>query len=204
MEKKSSNPEKALAQARAAYNSNHAEVTPYVKNLLEEMFGKEALTVPVTERIKTFEDALDALGSNNVLVKQYVAIRDMFANSDNGINGKECIDIGAYLACRIICNAINEGWENPQDCKTTVYYVWYWLYDHKPTKGEMCSDEVPVDVDMEQFGLPAGLACSDSLCAPSTAHAYFGSRLCFKTRELAIYAAEQFAPFFLDFLLIRK
>ena len=204
MEKKSSTPEKALAQARAAYNSNHAEVTPYVKNLLEEMFGKEALTVPVTERIKTFQDALDALGSNNVLVKQYVAIRDMMANSDNSINGKESIDIGAYLMCRIICAALNEGWENPQDCKTTVYYVWYWLYDHKPTKDEMYSDEVPVDVDMEQFGFHAGLACSYSHFAPSSAHADFGSRLCFKTRELAIYAAKQFAPFFLDFLLIRK
>lgn len=203
MEKNSFNPATALAQARQAYHSNHDEVTPYIKNLLEEMFGKSNLQAPVTERIKTFNDALNALGYNHVLVKQYIAIRDMMTK-EGTISDKESCDIVSYLACRIICAALNEGWENPQDCKTTVYYVWYYLYDHKPTKGELCSDEVPTDVDMSLYGLPAGLAFSYSYYAPSGTSANIGSRLCFKTRDLAIYAAKQFADIFLDFLLIRK
>lgn len=203
MEKNSFNPATALAQARQAYHSNHDEVTPYIKNLLEEMFGKSNLEVPVTERIKTFDDALNALGYNHVLVKQYIAIRDMMTK-DGTINDKESCDIVSYLACRIVCAALNEGWENPQDCKTTVYYVWYYLYDHQPTKSEMCPDEIPTDVDMSFYGLPAGLAFSCSNNAPSCASANFGSRLCFKTRDLAIYAAQQFAAIFLDFLMIRK
>lgn len=45
----------------------------------------------------------------------------------------------------------------------------------------------------------AGFVYAISNDAPSATDAYFGSRLCFKNRDLALYAGKQFASLWLDF-----
>ncbi len=54
------------------------------------------------------------------------------------------------------------------------------------------------------YGAIDGLACLYAIDAPSNVSAYIGTRLCFKTCELAQYAGRQFADLYADFYLIRK
>lgn len=71
---------------------------------------------PVTERIKTFEDACNALGDENQFVKEYW---------NNAEIGTISSDILAYLRLRIITAALNEGWE-PQFIEGEKrYYPWF-------------------------------------------------------------------------------
>lgn len=77
-----------------------------------------------------------------------------------------------------IAEALNEGWKpNWQDSDEYKYYPWF---------------------DMSN---PAGVGCSAArYAAPSTAA--FGSRLCLKNRELAIYFGQTFTDLFNDSLLL--
>ena len=54
------------------------------------------------------------------------------------------------------------------------------------------------------YGAAAGFSCAYSLHTASLANATVGSRLCYKTRELATYAGRQFEGLYNDFLLIKK
>lgn len=60
-------------------------------------------THSVTERIQTFEDARSELGSAHPLVEEYETITCRC--------GGLSTDILAYMKLRIICAALNEGWE---------------------------------------------------------------------------------------------
>ena len=53
-------------------------------------------------------------------------------------------------------------------------------------------------------GALAGFSCANTNHAASTTTADVGSRLCYKTRELATYAGRQFEGLYNDFLLIKK
>jgi hypothetical protein len=79
----------------------------------------------------------------------------------------------------IIAEALNEGWKpNWQDSDEYKYYPWF---------------------DMSN---PAGVGYSFTTHAASYAHANFGSRLCLKNRELAIYFGQTFTDLFNDSLLL--
>lgn len=79
----------------------------------------------------------------------------------------------------IIAEALNEGWKpNWQDSDEYKYYPWF---------------------DMSN---PAGVGYSDTNNAASSTNANFGSRLCLKNRELAIYFGQTFTDLFNDSLLL--
>lgn len=88
----------------------------------------------------------------------------------------------AYYKLIIIAEALNEGWK-PNWADTDEYKWFPWLY---------------VDTDL---GSLAGLAYANTSYTASDALANIGSRLGFKTRELAEYAADQFKDLYRDFLL---
>lgn len=74
--------------------------------------------LPVTERVKTFEDAVRELGENHPFVNIY----DTVVNEYPGA-GK---DIVAYLKLRIIAAALNEGWKpkfGPGECRWAPYFI---------------------------------------------------------------------------------
>ncbi|UWG05573.1 MAG: hypothetical protein [Bacteriophage sp.] len=62
---------------------------------------------PVTERIKTFEDACNELGEDHPFVRSY----NSYASNIHEDN-KNDTDILAYLKLRIITAALNEGWDH--------------------------------------------------------------------------------------------
>lgn len=163
----------------------------------------------VTERIKTFEDACAELGDKHPFVIQYKKLYDCFL-TDTAMNNSH--DIIAYLKLRIVCTALNEGWEPQFTDDEYRYYLWYYTQD----KDTMTEDERKECIEIPDRyrvlllgghaydGAPAGRVCAYWSNAPSAAAAYLGSRLCLKTSALAKYAGRQFSDLWFDFCLIRK
>lgn len=121
----------------------------------------------VMERIKTFADAVDALGEEHLFVKEH-----------NNASAIGCsADLGAYIDLRIIVAALNEGWEPTFAEDEKRWYPWFRIM----VGGVACAC--------------AG-AVSDSLYTGSA----YGSRLAFKSEELAEYAGKQFIDIYKAFL----
>lgn len=181
---------------RAAY----AAADESGKSLLRTMFPDANLgndNRPITERIKTFEDACQELGEEHPFVVAYRAVEDI----------DECgEDIEAYLKLRIIVAALNEGWTPELKEDEILYYPWHWLY----TQDEI--DNMDEDERKERRMMQtgdyatgyAGFASALSHYAPSHTYANVGSRLCLKSSELASYCGKQFIGIWADFRLIRR
>lgn len=173
-----------------------------VQNEMHKVFGEETFKPKdIMERVKTFEDACRELGEDHPFVRSY----NGYANNIHE-NNKNDTDILAYLKLRIICAALNEGWEPQFTEDEWRYYPWFtlWTEDELSEK----SDEWKTDRHLISTGEYqtdyAGLVCADSYSAPSSSAASFGSRLCLKSDTLAVYCGKQFINIWADFCLIRK
>ena len=168
---------------------------PEIKELLLNLFGKENVepeqSKDVKERIKTFEDACKELGEEHLFVKQYNS--NEMADVDT--------DLDAYLKLRIICAALNEGWE-PQFTKDEYrYYPWFELM----TKEEIddMNEEKRSRVVCRSSNYASayvGLICSVSSGVSSFAGGVCAYRLVFKSSDLAEYAGKQFIDIWADFV----
>lgn len=147
---------------------------------------------PVTERIKTFTDACNAIGDEHPLVKEYLRVADGNIILD---------DLYAYLKLRIIVAALNEGWEPKFEKGEYRYFPWFYLY----TKEQY--DELD-DEEKWRCVLRSG-SYTSSYCGfvycnanvdASFSYTNFGSRLTFRSRELAAYAGRQFIEEWADFM----
>lgn len=193
---------------RAAYEAAEGNTKEVLAILLGEENagnGKEKDTRPVTERVRTFEDACRELGDEHPFVKTYKN-----ALLPDG-NGDEDMDVRVYLRLRIITAALNEGWKPKFEEDEWRYWPWYWLYkSRQDAEDDNKGDEDRVFEIPEQLravlfgggahrGASAVFALSNSDLVPSSSGAGIGSRLCFKTRELALYAAKTFYEDWLTF-----
>lgn len=156
---------------------------------------------PVTERIKTFDDACKELGNDHpmVLAYQNTNLRDPEVAEDNR-------DIITYLKLRIITAALNEGWEPQFTQDEWRWFPWFCLWTDEELaekSDEWKENHSLIDVDDFQ-GEWAGFAYASSNYAPSIADADIGSRLCYQSEALAVYSGRQFADLWADFYLIRK
>lgn len=148
----------------------------------------------VTERIKTFQDALDELGADDELVKEYRALGD-----------DSRLDTACWLRLGIIVKALNEGWTPKFDKKEYRYAPYFYLYTQDEIN-EM-TDEEKSRVVCRSCGSAnagGGVAGADASGDSSYAGADIGSRLALRTRELAIYAGEQFAEEYAQLILNEK
>ncbi len=166
------------------------------KKMLEALFGKELFKPKgVMERVKTFEDACKELGENHPLVKEYlehyVTLRDKDVTKD----------FVAYLQLRIITAALNEGWE-PQFTKDEWrYFPWFVIYSKEELE-EMDDEERSRVVGRADYNANAygGLVCASALNASSYSNTNDGSRLAFKSKELAVYCGKQFIDIWADYV----
>ena len=186
-------------QLLSIYRSGGNEARLAIKEALGDEF---ASTLPVTERIKTLDDAVSELGEDNPAVKAYRSIKYGYAISETD---PETADIMAYAALRVIVEALNEGWK-PQFTKGEWrWYAWYDLVS--PEQIEDMSEEEKCRVvgrashNAYAYG---GLVYSNAYNVSSNSSTYYGSRLAFKNEELAEYAAKQFGEIFADFCFIPK
>lgn len=155
---------------------------------------------PITERVKTLEDAIAVLGEDHTLVRQY----HLYEQQMNG-NEEDMRDLTAFLKLRIITAALNQGWSpdwtNSDEWK---YYSWFCLYtedeynDLDADDKERCCRVVGRSNSYAvAYG---GLVCAYASSASSYSYTFGGSRLAFKTRELALYAGKQFVDLWCDFV----
>ena len=158
---------------------------------------------PVTERVKTFEDACNELGEDNILVQAYRS-----ADFNTSGNSKDVLDVIAYLKLRIIAAALNEGWE-PQFTEDEYrWFPWFYLYTEEELKEK--SEEWKKEHALVLWGGPAnsgancGLASAYSVNAFSYSYANFGARLAVKSEELAVYFGKQFSELWADFYVTTK
>ena len=187
----------------AAYEGADESQKTLLRKLFPDLFTAgcipaEQCNRPVTERIKTFEDAKNELGNEHQLVKEYWAA----VNTEVDLS----YDLVAYLKLRIICAALNEGWEPKFTEDEVRWYPWHWLYtqqeiynmrnEERKKRAMMSTDDYVTEY--------AGFASAHSNNAPSTADANIGSRLCLKSIELASYCGTQFIKSWADFKLLRK
>lgn len=173
---------------------------PEIQELLINLFGRENVEPvqkpkAVTDRIKTFEDAYNELGDKH----PYCIAFDSIYQDDSVI--PSIGDVYSYLKLRIICAALNEGWE-PQF--TEDEYRWYPLFELK-TKEEiddMNEEDKGCVVCRSNSGASAsgGLVYADSYSASSSASTSSASRLVFKSSGLAGYAGRQFIDIWADFI----
>ncbi len=186
-------------QLLSIYRSGGNEARLAIKEALGDEF---ASTLPVTERIKTLDDAVSELGEDNPAVKAYRSIKYGYAISETD---PETADIMAYAALRVIVEALNEGWK-PQFTKGEWrWYAWYDLVS--PEQIEDMSEEEKCRVVCRASNYASafgGLVCAVAVSVSSSSYTLSGSRLAFKNEELAEYAAKQFGEIFADFCFIPK
>lgn len=169
------------------------------KEIFEELFGKEVFKPQnIMERVKTFKDACEVLGGTHPYVMLYNTFKEEVENL-----GKEDKDVGAYLKLRIIVAALNEGWKPQYTSNECRYYPWFYLYTKK--EYDRLSEEKKKDCCLlgggANYDARAGFVASGAYDGLAYAGAYIGSRLCFKSEELATYCAKQFLDIWFEYFL---
>lgn len=154
----------------------------------------------ITDTIKTLEDAIAKFGEDNALVKQYRAAMNK-AEVDEYDDAK---DVVAFLELRIITAALNDGWQPTFADDEYRYYPWFILYTEEEyanldedEKERCCRVVGRSSGSASAYG---GLVYASADSASSVSDAGNGSRLVFKTRELALYAGKQFIQQWCDFM----
>ena len=153
----------------------------------------------VTERIKTFEDAYNELGSNHPFCKAWDSIYQGNENDDC----EDIKDVIAYHKLRIIVAALNEGWKPEFTEDEYRYYPYYYFYT-KQEYDNLSDVEKKAcrTVGRANFYANANgdLVFAYAIYAFSNSYANNGSRLALKNRELAEYSGKQFIDIYADFL----
>ena len=152
---------------------------------------------PITERVKTFEDACKELGEDHKLVQQFKAIQEAIAED------KEAT---AYFKLGIITAALNEGWK-PDFTNNEEYRYYPYLCLLSKEELEQKTDAWKDERNLQLWigggssldGADCGLAFALSDFAWSTAFVNFSARLAHKTEELAIYSGKQFSELWANY-----
>lgn len=143
----------------------------------------------VMERVKTFKDACNELG-----IEHDKWVQD---KKDLGLEA----DVIAYLKLRIIAAALNEGWKPQFTTDEYRYFPWFYLYTQSEID-EMSEEEKSrvVHRSNNHASASGGVAYAYACSGSSNTSTNIGSRLAFKTRELAEYAGRQFVEIWADYV----
>ena len=163
------------------------------KELLEHLFGSEVFKpADVRERIKTFADAAKAVG-----IEDPEEWEEQYSDLEP--------DVLAYFKLRIITKALNEGWEPkfiPGEYRWAPYFLLYTKEEIEKMNAETKSRVVlRSSGDSDTVG---GVAYVYADYVSSYTYSGSGSRLAFKSEELAEYAGKQFTEIYADFCFIPK
>lgn len=174
----------------------------------QEVYGKTIAVLvdeevkddrPVTERIKTFEDACVALNKRAEAGDETAG--DLLADYESNRDNILCKEMLACMKLFIIVAALNEGWKPKFGKDEYSYYPWFRLYT-KDEYEKLSEEEKGRAVNRSGSNASAydWIVCVSVFHASSYSSEGNGACLAFRTRELALYAGEQFAEEFADFL----
>lgn len=192
----------SLENIKAAYEAADENGKKMLRALYPDVFNhpqkRAESNRPVKERVKTFDDACHELGETHPLVQHLNLVEHHLADHLDGMD-----DVLAYLKMRIVVAALNEGWT--PDWGNKDEYKWYpWFY--------ILTEEEYNDLDDDDKCRVVGRASSlanaygglvDSYACSVSSYSYtsLGARLAFKSKELAIYAGQQFGELWASFLI---
>lgn len=168
--------------------------------ILEQLFGEELFNPKnIMDRVKTFEDAMNELGSEHKLVTLYESFMKDIPEKDDFDN-----DVASYLKLRIVVAALNEGWE-PQFTEDEYrWYPYFYLYT-KEEYNRLNEDEKKkcrvVGRSHSIASVYGGVAFAYADYAWSNSSANHGCRLALKSEELAEYCGKQFIDIWMDYLI---
>lgn len=167
-----------------AYRNGSQEERELLMKLMEPSFIEKH----ITEIVQSYEDAVKMVGDDLPL----------------SVLSKMPKHLQAQHKLEVITKALNCGWRHPQDGEAWCYYVWGYFYDQKEI-AEMSQEEKDKKIlvllgGFAHYGAYCGLAYLYSTDAFSYSSANVGSRLAYKTNELAIYSAEQFRDLWAEVL----
>lgn len=161
---------------------------------MKKVFGEDVFKpADIRDRIKTFEDAKRELGNDHPLVKEW--------NLGDNLSA----DLEAYLKLRIIVAALNEGWKPKFTTDEWRYYPYFYLVTNDEIE-KMDDDERSRVVLRSGSGAAAGggIVLAYAIYDSSVAFTFYGSRLAFKNRDLAIYAGQQFIDIYAEYCFLPK
>ena len=153
---------------------------------------------PVTERIKTFEDACNELGEENVLVQAYRTAEFNTSGNQNDVS-----DVVAYLKLRVIAEALNDGWEPQFTTDEYRYYPWFYLYEQEEID-RMDDEKKEIWLRGSHYGYGSNCGIAYSHCAWSHAQSVLSARLAVKSDEMAVYFGKQFIDIWADYLISKS
>lgn len=171
----------------------------------QEIDGKTILVAvdevdnrPVTERIKTFEDACVELGDEHQLVKEYWGVINI------NLDIKQ--DLISYLKLRIICASLNEGWEPQFTNDEYRHYPWFCIYTQEDIDNmdEEKKKSLWLFGGDSDYGSNCGLAFAGSGDAWSNSYSGLSARLAVKSEELAKYFGQQFIDIWSDYVALPR
>lgn len=149
---------------------------------------------PVTERIKTFEDAMKATGMTIPLSENQLSYLPK--------------DVVAYMKLRIIAAALNELHETTLEefPKFTTdeyrYYPWFYLYTQEEIDemDEEKKKSLLLWGGAASYGAACGFVSSHSTSAFGYSTSTFAARLAVKTEKLAVYFGKQFRDIWAEYV----
>lgn len=169
------------------------------KELLEHLFGREVFAPKnIMEKVKTFEDAVDVIGTEHPYIKALKNHQNMF----DGADGNE--DVDAFLKLRIVTAALNEGWKPKFDGDERRWYPYFYIYTKEEYDRLDEDDKKECRVVGRAYNYAyvyGGVVYANANNAWSFSASANGSRLAFRTEELAEYCGKQFIDLWIDFLL---
>ena len=109
----------------------YREAEPSQKEFMKQLFGSDTFASSVMERVKTFDDAYNELGSEHPFCKTL----DLFIKTNVNNDISNIADVLAYLKLRIIAAALNEGWQPKFTKDEWRYYPYFYVltkeeYEH--------------------------------------------------------------------------
>lgn len=175
----------------------YREAEPSQKEFMKQLFGADTFASSVMERIKTFDDAYNELGSEHPFCKTL----DLFIKTNVNNDISNIAYVLAYLKLRIIAAALNGGWEPKFTKDEWRYYPYFYVlskeeYEHlKDEDKGRC-----VGRSVSNAYADGGLVYASAGVGSVGSNTNNGVRLAFRTKELAKYAGKQFLDIWIDFV----
>lgn len=174
-----------------AYRNAGNEGRNVLVNLFPEMDFRKSL--PVTERVKTWDDVVRELG--------YDPVERLLDHTERGDGFNFEPDEIAYIKLKAIAKVLNEGWEPKFVKGEWRYFPWFYLYTQEEIDKMTPEKRSRVVLRSSSYASAGGgVAYANAYYDSSDAYTYFGSRLAFKSEELAVYAGKQFTDIWADFV----
>lgn len=173
-------------------NGKKAEWINNVLTLVDEKDNR-----PITERVTCWDDVVRELG--------YDPVERLLDHTERGDGFNFEPDEIAYIKLKAIATVLNEGWTPQFTTDEYRYFPWFYLYTQEEIDAMDEEKRSRVVLRSDNYAYAGGgVAYANASYDSSLAYTYYGSRLAFKTRELAVYAGKQFTEIWADFVFRPK